>query len=114
MNPWETNGAGAAAPDLAGLLGGLLRDLAALARSTSLDRETDPRRVLPFLPAALLWRVWPRVLERAADLAAAVRPTVTTPADVEFMRHLADAIETGRPAPTVGGDKLRGVAGDGI
>lgn len=105
----------ALSPDFGVALGGLLRDLAVLARGTSLDRDTDPRRVLPFLPAALLWRLWPRVLEKASAMASAMPVGQLAPSDGPFMRLLANAIESGAAAPRVGGvPEPRGVFGDGI
>lgn len=86
-------------PEFQSSLAALLRDLSRLAAGMSMDRATDPTRVLPVLPPAHLWRIWPRVARRAADLADALAAAgeitiqAMTAAESEFMRHQATIIE---------------------
>lgn len=52
---------------MADQLKAIARDLASLAANVSLDRESDATgRVLPTIPPEVLWRILPRLLERAA------------------------------------------------
>ena len=71
----------------------LARDVAALAACCALDRETDPRRVLPQIPAAALWRILPRTIRRAA-------PHMDEKSRA-FALSRAETIEKGLPAPQV-------------
>lgn len=71
----------------------LARDVAALAACAMLDRETDPRRVLPVIPSAALWRILPRLIRKAA-------PHMDEPSR-SFAMRLADGIERGEPAPEI-------------
>lgn len=75
----------------------LLADIALLSVSVNLDRGTDPRRVLPQIPGPLLWRILPRILERAAMLGRDVLPAH----QLEFMTRQAKAIECREPAAEV-------------
>jgi hypothetical protein len=86
-------------PEFQSTLAAMLRDISRLAAGISLDRATDPTRVLPVIPPAHAWRVWPRIARRAADLAdalaAAEEITVQamTRAESEFLRNVATIIE---------------------
>lgn len=75
----------------------LLADLALLSVSVNLDRQTDPRRVLPAIPATLLWRILPRIMRRAALLGRDTLPAHK----LEFMTRQAKAIECCEPAAEV-------------
>ncbi|MES2208565.1 MAG: hypothetical protein V4515_00015 [Chloroflexota bacterium] len=104
-------------PERAADLRRLVRDVSHLSRCTTLDRTTDPRRVLPIIAPALLWRVLPRLLESAADLATGMPGRLVSPGEAAFMAELADAIETGAAAPTIAPHAPAapvGVSGDGI
>lgn len=71
----------------------IARDVAALCACVGLDRDTDPRRVLPVIPSVALWRILPRLIRKAApDMMERER---------EFCLNLAADIEQGRPAPSI-------------
>lgn len=74
-----------------GAVASLVRGILALAPALSLDRTTDPRRVLPVIPPVTLWRVLPRLLAGAADLAADL--DVGEDTTRAFARNVASTIE---------------------
>lgn len=76
----------------------LAKDIAALAACVSLDRISDPYRVLPTLAPAALWRILPRLLRKAA-------PHMQCATSREFSLTLARTIEQGKPAPVIAGGK---------
>lgn len=69
----------------------ILKDIAALSACVSLDHDTDPRRTLPVIPPAALWRILPRLLRRAADSAGCSLSDTQR----DFMWNQASAIEAG-------------------
>lgn len=71
----------------------LVRGIAALAAGISLDRTSDPRRTLPAIPPAHLWRILPRILDAAARLGDDLNAGDST--EREFMRNVASEIATG-------------------
>jgi hypothetical protein len=77
------------------IVAALARDVSALARSTVLNRRSDPRRVLPEIAPAEAWRSFPRMLRTAAPFMAAEQRA--------FALNLADDIE-GRPVAEVSTD----------
>jgi len=78
----------------------LLKDVAALSACVSLDRTSDPRRTLPVIPPAALWRILPRLLRRAADAAGCDLDDTSK----AFMRAQAAIIEGGPAAAPLIGD----------
>jgi hypothetical protein len=71
------------------------RAVSVLAQSTALDRESDPRRVLPEIAPAALWRTLPALLRACA-------PFMESQADRDFARRLARMIENRESRAWVG------------
>lgn len=80
------------------ILRAVARKVSVLAQATALDRESDPRRVLPEIAPAELWRLFPSILRDCA----AYMPSQP---DRDFARWLARAIESGEAAPAIGAEK---------
>jgi hypothetical protein len=90
------------APQLSAL-GGLLRDLGGLVPQVRVDVDPQTGQVLPYLPPQHLWRVLPRILRRAAQLAESIEePPALPDCDPAAMRELALWIERGQKAGVPG------------
>lgn len=88
------------APTLA--LAGLVRDLGRLVPQVRVDLDEKTGRLLPSLAPEHLWRVLPRMLRAAADIAETLKPELPLlDADPAAMRCLATWIERGQ-RPGVG------------
>lgn len=71
----------------------IARIVAQLAASVGLDRDSDPRRVLPVIPPVILWRLLPRLLRECAPHMPELQR--------EFSQRMAELIEGTNPGSEV-------------